>query len=84
MYSEFIGTDDEDVDTGTSASAAVVAGIVATIRGKPGMGWKQKTPAQIKVYMISVADRDVTDSNGSPMTLSNWSPDFGWGIARVK
>jgi hypothetical protein len=83
-YAHFIGTDDGDTDTGTSASAAVVAGIVAAIRAKPGMGWKQKTPAQIKEYLISVADRQVTDSNGAPMVLTGWTRDFGFGIARVQ
>jgi hypothetical protein len=81
-FSEFAGSDDGDVDTGTSAAAAVAAGIVAVARSREGWGWKIKSPAQLKQHLIDTADRAVTQG-GSLVTLTGWTRDFGFGIARV-
>jgi hypothetical protein len=81
-YAEFIGSDNGDRDTGTSAAAAVTAGVVAAIRSQSGWGWKDKTPAEVKARLLAGVDKNVTQS-GLAVTLSAWTADFGYGIARV-
>jgi hypothetical protein len=81
-YAEFTGSDDGDRDTGTSAAAAITAGVVTAIRSQNGWGWRNKTPADVKERLKTTSEKDVTQG-GTTTTLSGWSRDFGFGIARV-
>jgi len=82
-YSHFVGSDDGDKDTGTSASAAVVAGVIAAIRSQQGWGWLEKTPKEVKQRLRDTAIREVKQGD-TVVTLDGWSRDFGFGIARMK
>ena len=80
-YTWFVGADDGLPDTGTSASAALVAGMVAAIRSSPGWGWSNKHPQDVRQRLIDTADKNVLPGGGS---LTGWNAEFGNGIARMK
>ena len=81
-FSEFFGSDDVDPDSGTSAAAAVVAGVVAAIRAQNGWGWN-KSPSELKQHLLDIADKDVM-KGGAIVTLTGWTREFGVGVARVQ
>ncbi|HEY2152463.1 MAG TPA: S8 family serine peptidase [Vicinamibacterales bacterium] len=83
-YGNFIGSDDRVADTGTSAAAAVTAGIIAAMRSQSGWaawGPTSKKPADLKTALTSNADKQVF-RGGAQVVLTGWAPDFGFGIAR--
>ncbi len=80
-YTWFVGADDGLPDTGTSASAALVAGMVAAIRSSPGWGWNNKHPQDVRQRLIDTADKNVLAGGG---TLTGWNAEFGNGIARMR
>ena len=60
------------MSSGTSAAAAVAAGVVAALRSEPA--WDQGTvrPEDLQESLNSSAQR--------PTSTTGWDPKIGWGI----
>jgi subtilisin family serine protease len=71
-YSHFRGSGVEEVDSGTSAAAPVVAGVIAALRQKASIS--KFPPASMK----GLLQRTCTDVNGS-----GWDFDFGYGVVNA-
>ena len=72
------------LDQGTSASAALVAGIVAALRsglGPPGCG---PDPEELRQELRTAARRELIRADGKPVRFAGYDREFGWGAVRVQ